>query len=166
MAKIRANELFEKEDIFEGIRQSAEKTMVTLDKIDAEFKKIGATLKKDISQAKFGGARELKEFMQMVEKANNLQRDTIKLEKEKAIAEQQSEKLKQQKIRTQEAENRQQERINKQKQRQQKLLKDEADAYKRLVKSTRELKNESKRLGAELLNLEMSGKEHRTISKT
>jgi TP901 family phage tail tape measure protein len=160
MAKIRANELFEKEDIFEGIRQSAEKTMVTLDKIDAEFKKIGATLKKDISQAKFGGARELKEFMQMVEKANNLQRDTIKLEKEKAIAEQQSEKLKQQKIRTQEAENRQQERINKQKQRQQKLLKDEADAYKRLVKSTRELKNESKRLGAELLNLEMSGKKN------
>ena len=160
MAKIRANELFEKEDIFEGIRKSAEQTMVTLDKIDAEFKKIGATLKKDISQAKFGGARELKEFMQMVEKANNLQRDTIKLEKEKAIAEQQSEKLKQQKIRTQESENRQQERINKQKQRQQKLLKDEADAYKRLVKSTRELKNESKRLGAELLNLEMSGKKN------
>ena len=56
MAKIRANELFEKEDIFEGIRQSAEKTMVTLDKIDAEFKKIGATLK-DISPANFGGAR-------------------------------------------------------------------------------------------------------------
>ena len=160
MAKIRANELFEKEDIFQGIRESAEKTMVTLDKIDNEFKKIGATLKKDISQAKFGGAKELKEFMQMVEKANNLQRDTIKLEKEKAIAEQQSEKLKQQKIRTQESENRQQERINKQKQRQQKLLKDEKDAYKQLVKSTRELKNESKRLGAELLNLEMSGKKN------
>ena len=71
--------------------------MVTLDKIDDEFKKIGATLKNDISKAKFGGAKELKEFMQMVEKANNLQRDTIKLEKEKAIAEQQSEKLKQQK---------------------------------------------------------------------
>ena len=160
MAKIRANELFEKEDIFEGIRKSAEDTMVTLGKVDAEFKKIGTTLKEDISKAKFGGAKELKEFMQMVEKANNLQRDTIKLEKEKAIAEQQSEKLKQQKIRTQEAENRQQERINKQKQRQQKLLKDEADAYKRLVKSTRELKNESKRIGAELLNLEMSGKKN------
>jgi len=160
MAKIRANELFEKEDIFQGIRESAEKTMVTLDKIDDEFKKIGATLKNDISKAKFGGAKELKEFMQMVEKANNLQRDTIKLEKEKAIAEQQSEKLKQQKIRTQTAENRQQERINKQKQRQQKLLKDEKDAYKQLVKSTRDLKNESKRLGAELLNLEMSGKKN------
>ena len=160
MAKIRANELFEKEDIFQGIRESAEKTMVTLDKIDDEFKKIGATLKNDISKAKFGGAKELKEFMQMVEKANNLQRDTIKLEKEKAIAEQQSEKLKQQKIRTQESENRQQERINKQKQRQQKLLKDEKDAYKQLVKSTRDLKNESKRLGAELLNLEMSGKKN------
>ena len=107
----------------------------------------------------------IKGIWQMVEKANNLQRDTIKLEKEKAIAEQQSEKLNN-KIRTQEAENRQQERINKQKQRQQKLLKDEADAYKRLVKSTRELKNESKRLGAELLNLEMSGKKNTTISKT
>ena len=160
MAKIRANELFEKEDIFQGIRESAEKTMVTLDKIDEEFKKIGATLKNDISKAKFGGAKELKEFMQMVEKANNLQRDTIKLEKEKAIAEQQSEKLKQQKIRTQTAENRQQERINKQKQKAVKLAKDEKDAYKQLVKATRDLKNESKTLGAQMLSLEASGKKN------
>jgi len=160
MAKIRANELFEKEDIFQGIRESAEKTMVTLDKIDDEFKKIGATLKNDISKAKFGGAKELKEFMQMVEKANNLQRDTIKLEKEKSIAEQQSEKLKQQKIRTQTAENRQQERINKQKQKAVKLAKDEKDAYKQLVKATRDLKNESKTLGAEMLSLEASGKKN------
>ena len=162
MAKIRANELFEKEDIFQGIRESAEKTMVTLDKIDDEFKKIGATLKNDISKAKFGGAKELKEFMQMVEKANNLQRDTIKLEKEKAIAEQQSEKLKQQKIRTQTAESRQQERINKQKQKALKLAKDEKDAYKQLVKATRDLKNESKTLGAEMLSLEASGKKNTT----
>ena len=162
MAKIRANELFEKEDIFQGIRESAEKTMVTLDKIDDEFKKIGATLKNDISKAKFGGAKELKEFMQMVEKANNLQRDTIKLEKEKAIAEQQSEKLKQQKIRTQTAENRQQERINKQKQKAVKLAKDEKDAYKQLVKATRDLKNESKTLGAQMLSLEASGKKNTT----
>ena len=160
MAKIRANELFEKEDIFQGIRESAEKTMVTVDKIDDEFKKIGATLKNDISKAKFGGAKELKEFMQMVEKANNLQRDTIKLEKEKAIAEQQSEKRKQQKIRTQTAENRQQERINKQKQKAVKLAKDEKDAYKQLVKATRDLKNESKTLGAELLHLEQTGKKN------
>ena len=161
MAKrITASELFDKEDIFEGIRKSAEQTIRTLEKVDGEFKKLGATLKNDISQAKFGGAKELKEFMRMVEKANNLQRDTIKIEKEKIIAEKQAEQLKREKIRTQEAENRQQERINKQKQKQQKLLKDEADAYKRLVKSTRELKNESKRLGAELLNLEMSGKKN------
>lgn len=162
MAKIRANELFEKEDIFQGIRESAEQTMVTLDKIDDEFKKIGATLKNDIANAKFGGAKELKEFMQMVEKANNLQRDTIKLEKEKSIAEQQSEKLKQQKIRTQTAESRQQERINKQKQKALKLAKDEKDAYKQLVKATRDLKNESKTLGAELLHLEQTGKKNTT----
>ena len=64
MAKIRADELFEKEDIFQGIRESAEKTMVTLDKIDEEFKKIGSTLKGDISKAKIGGAKEIKEFME------------------------------------------------------------------------------------------------------
>ena len=89
-----------------------------------------------------------------------MQRDTIKLEKEKAIAEQQSEKLKQQKIRTQTAENRQQERINKQKQKAVKLAKDEKDAYKQLVKATRDLKNESKTLGAELLHLEQTGKKN------
>jgi TP901 family phage tail tape measure protein len=161
MAKqIRANELFEKEDIFEGIRKSAEKTMATLEKIDVEFKKIGATLKKDISKAKIGGAKELREFMALVEKANNLQTNTIKLEKEKTIAEQQNEKLKQQKIRTQNAESRQQERINKQKEKQRKLLADENNAYKKLVKSTRDLKNQSKQLGAELLMLEQSGKKN------
>ena len=160
MAKIRADELFEKEDIFQGIRQSAEDTMVTLGKIDDEFKKIGSTLKNDISKAKIGGAKELKEFMELVEKANNLQTNTIKLEKEKAIAEQQSEKLKQQKIRTQTAENRQQERINKQKQKAVKLAKDEKDAYKQLVQATRDLKKESKTLGAEMLSLEASGKKN------
>lgn len=170
MAKrITASELFEKEDIFEGIRKSAERTMVTLEKVDAEFKKIGTTLKNDISKAKIGGAKELKEFMALVEKANNLQTNTIRLEKEKAIAEQQSEKLKQQKIRTQTAENRQQERINKQKQKALKLAKDEASAYKKLVVATRELKTQSKDLGAEMLTLEQAGKkntkEYRKLSE-
>ena len=163
MAKrISASELFEKEDIFAGIRKSAEDTMVTLNQVDDEFKKIGATLKGDISKAKIGGAKELKEFMELVEKANNLQTNTIKLEKEKAIAEQQSEKLKQQKIRTQTAENRQQERINKQKAKATKLAKDETSAYKKLVVATRDLKNQSKDLGAQMLMLEQSGKKNTT----
>lgn len=161
MAKqIRANELFEKEDIFEGIRRSAEKTMVTLEKIDKEFKDLGETLKKSLGKASFGGSKELKEFLAMVEKANNLQTQAVKIEKEKAIAEQQAERLKREKLKTQTAENREQERQNKQKQRALKLAKDEQNAYKKLVKSTRDLKNESKKLGAELLLLEQSGKKN------
>lgn len=42
----------------------------------------------------------------------------------------------------------------------QKIAKDEADAYKRLVVATRELKNESKSLGAEMLALERAGKKN------
>ena len=161
MAKqIRANELFEKEDIFEGIRKSAEKTMVTLEKVDKEFKDLGETLKKSLGKASFGGSKELKEFLAMVEKANNLQTQAVKIEKEKAIAEQQAERLKREKLKTQTAENREQERQNKQKQRALKLAKDEQNAYKKLVKSTRDLKNESKKLGAELLLLEQSGKKN------
>lgn len=161
MAKqIRANELFEKEDIFEGIRRSAEKTMVTLEKVDKEFKDLGETLKKSLGKASFGGSKELKEFLAMVEKANNLQTQAVKIEKEKAIAEQQAERLKREKLKTQTAENREQERQNKQKQRALKLAKDEQNAYKKLVKSTRDLKNESKRLGAELIALEQSGKKN------
>ena len=161
MAKqIRANELFEKEDIFEGIRKSAEKTMVTLEKVDVEFKQLGKTLKESIGKASFGGSKELKEFLQLVEKANNLQTQTIKLEKEKTIAEQQNEKLKREKIKTQSAENRETERLNKQKQKAIKLAKDESSAYKKLVKATRDLKNQSKELGSQMLLLEQSGKKN------
>ena len=161
MAKqIRANELFEKEDIFEGIRKSAEKTMVTLEKVDVEFKQLGKTLKESIGKASFGGSKELKEFLQLVDKANNLQTQTIKLEKEKTIAEQQNEKLKREKIKTQSAENRETERLNKQKQKAIKLAKDESSAYKKLVKATRDLKNQSKELGSQMLLLEQSGKKN------
>ena len=161
MAKqIRANELFEKEDIFEGIRKSAEKTMVTLEKVDVEFKQLGKTLKESIGKASFGGSKELKEFLQLVDKANNLQTQTIKLEKEKTIAEQQNEKLKREKIKTQSVENRETERLNKQKQKAIKLAKDESSAYKKLVKATRDLKNQSKELGSQMLLLEQSGKKN------
>ena len=46
MAKqIKANDLFENEDIFKGIRESAEKTIVTIDKLNAEFKQTAEGLK-------------------------------------------------------------------------------------------------------------------------
>ena len=57
-------------------------------------------------------------------------------------------------------ERKEKERLQKVEERRKKTLADESNAYKRLVKETRRAKNESKRLGAEMLNLEKAGKKN------
>lgn len=172
--KISASDLFESVDLFAGIKQSAQETIQSLEKIDAEFKSIAQTLKSTIGKTKFDSNKSIKEFIQLTERANKLAQESAKLEslKTKAIeqehkAEQQLERVKQQKIKTTQLElrlarQRQQEaeRQAKADERAKKQALDEANAYKQLEKATRELKNESKRLGAEMLILEQQGKKN------
>lgn len=175
MAKrIRSTDLFEKEDIFEGIRQSAKKTIDQLHSLDAEFKKIATSMKQSVGGAKFDSTKSVNEFVNATRQANKLMEDSIKIERMKAQADaqmqkamQESEKVAQQRLRTEQQQIRtdrdrqkEQERLAKASERAAKLAADESNAYKQLEKNTRELKNESKRLGAELLQLEANGKKH------
>ena len=60
--KISASDIFQEEDIFLGIRQSAEKTILSFQEIDAEVKKLAGNLKKDLSTADFGNTKGINSF--------------------------------------------------------------------------------------------------------
>jgi TP901 family phage tail tape measure protein len=174
--KISSSDLFDKEDIFEGIRLSAQKTIEDLKKIDSEFKRVAQTMRETLGKSKVNTTQGIQEFTKATQDANKAVENSIKIEKLKSQAEQQAlkaeqerEKVAQQKAKTAREEAKEQERLNRLHQKTEKIARDEANAYKQLEKSTRELKNESKQLGAELLKLEKAGKrntkEYRELEK-
>lgn len=172
--KISSQDIFDKEDIFEGVRLSAEQTIEQLEKIDQQFKNVAATIKTTIGKTKFDSTKNIHDFTKATQDANKAIEQAIKIEKlkEQAAAQalkaqqeqeklaQQREKTAQQSIRTKQAEAKEAERLAKISERSAKLAANEANAYKQLEKNTRELKNESKRLGAEMLALEAAGRKN------
>lgn len=112
MAKqIKANDLFESEDIFRGIRESAEKTIVTIDKLNAEFKQTAEGLKSAIGSADLGSAKGINEFSKATQQANQLQKDAVELaklraeaDKQSALARKEEQKAQQEAIKTAQAE--------------------------------------------------------------
>lgn len=83
MAKqIKATDIFENEDIFRGIRQSAEQAIETLGKFKTELKQTADELKKTIGGATVGDTKSINELIEATKKANEVKRDTIKIEQE------------------------------------------------------------------------------------
>ena len=172
--KISSSDLFTKEDIFEGIRISAEKTIAQLNQLDAEFKQLANAMQSTLKGATTNTTSGLNTFVQTTQKANSLMEQSIQVVKLKAQAEQQlqkaqqeAEKTAQQKQKTEQAELRtkqqqqkETERLSRTQEKATRTAQNEASAYKKLEKNTRDLKNESKRLGAEMLSLERAGKQN------
>lgn len=172
--KISSSDLFTKEDIFEGVRLSAQKTIETLNTLDAEFRQLATAMQGTLKGATTNTTQGINTFVQTTQKANDLMKQSIEITKMKAQAEQQlqkaqqeAEKTAQQKEKTAQAEIRTKQQLEKETERQARAqekatrtAQNEANAYKRLEKNTRDLKNESKRLGAELLALERAGKQN------
>lgn len=172
--KISSTDLFVKEDIFEGIRLSAQKTIEQLNKLDAEFKQLATAMQSTLKGATTNTTQGINQFVQTTQKANTLMEQSINITKMRAQAEQQlqkaqqeQEKTAQQKEKTAQASLRTQQQQAKEAERQARAQEKvtrtaqaEANAYKRLEKNTRDLKNESKRLGAEMLALERAGKQN------
>ena len=165
--KINSRDLFEKEDIFEGIRLSAQKTLEELNKVDQQFKQIAQSMRTALGSTQTNTTAGIQSFTKATEDANKAVENSIQIEKLKAQAtqqalkaEQEREKVAQQKIRTQSAQAKEQERLNKIQERSAQTARNEANAYKQLEKNTRALKNESKQLGAEMLALERAGKKN------
>jgi DNA repair exonuclease SbcCD ATPase subunit len=168
MAKqIKANDLFENEDIFRGIRESAEKTIVTIDKLNAEFKQTAEGLKNSIGNADLGSTKGINDFTKATTQANQLQKEAAELakmraeaEKQAAIAQREQAKAQEQAIKTALAEAKAKDQAAKAAEKVAKAAQNEASSYKQLEKNTRELKNQSKELAASMLQLEKSGQQN------
>ncbi len=172
--KISSKDIFTEIDIFKGIRDSAEKTITKMNELQAEVQETATALKKSIGGAKFDSSKAINNVVKATTKANKLAKESIQIDKAKSQAtitrtkamreletlEQAKNRTEQSNIRLQEQRAKQNERILKQQEKQKKLARDEASAYKKLVKATRDLKNQSKDLGAQLLLLEQSGKKN------
>jgi TP901 family phage tail tape measure protein len=115
MAKqIKASEIFENEDIFRGVRESATETIAVLEKMQTEVKQTATELKSSIGTNKMDSSKTIKQFADDQSRANKLMMESIKIEelKQKAlkateITEQQrkktmqeTERVKQQSLRT------------------------------------------------------------------
>lgn len=174
MAKqIKRTDIVE-DDIFKVTRDSAKETLEVLDKLNTEFKTSAKVLSEDIRKATLDSAKGIETFVKSTERATKLKTDsirvdeqTIKIKQQLAKLEEMEEKrrLAKEKADGQAISNAQ--KIQKEEERKAKAIekaakaaKDEASAYKQLEKNTRELKNQSKELAAQMLILEKNGQKN------
>jgi TP901 family phage tail tape measure protein len=176
MAKKISKSDISEEDVFGAIRKSAETTIQIIDKLSASLKETAAAVKQSVGGAKFDSTKAIDNFVKGTQTANKLQKEAIDLDIKRAKAVEQrqramtaqqkklqeQEKTVQQRVRSEEALARQKNRLNKEAERAARLAANESNEYKRLEKRTRELKNQSKRLAAEMLVLEKNGKRNST----
>ena len=151
--KISSKDLFEQEDIFKGIRDSAEKTLVSLNKINDEFKQTAATLKQSLGDANFDSSDSIKKFTQATAEANKIQKQAIEIEKLKEQVRQQAiksekeqERLQQERIKTQKAEAQEKARLAKESEKAAKAAEAEASSYSKLSKNLNDLRKKYKDL--------------------
>ena len=183
MAKqVKRTEITE-DDIFANARDSATKTIQVIEKLNAEFKETANVLKNEIKNAKIGNTAEIDKFVAKTQKAQALQKESVKLKKvnkdatdqlnnaNKNLVNSKSQEMKTERELLKETRllNAEKERGKKAAEKQAKAIKDENSAYKKLVKTTRDQKNASKDLAAEMLVLKANGgkntKEWRKLSQ-
>jgi hypothetical protein len=172
--KISSRDLFENEDIFKGIRDSAAKTLKSLDDMRAKLKLSAEALKKTIGGIKFGNTKEINKLLTSLEKINKLSKEAqaidqmrrttmsakAKAEVELLAIEQQKQRVKQETLRTAKMEAQEEARLSKERDKAAKSAQNQASFYKQLEANTRELKNRSKELGAQMLSLEANGQKN------
>lgn len=177
--KIKANDLFEKEDIFQGIRESITQTLAKVREFDSELKTTAVTLEKTVKSATFDTTKGINDFVAATEKAEQAQKESIAvkkamidlekqqvlLDKELQKLEIEKEKVAQQQLRTSQAQAKADQKKAMESAKAAKTAKDQASAYKQLEKSTRELKNQSKELAAQMLIMEKAGRQNTNAYK-
>lgn len=81
MAKqIKASDIFENEDIFRGVRESASETIAVLNKMEQQVKETATSLKSSIGSNKMDSSKTIKQFADDQSKANKLMMESIKIE--------------------------------------------------------------------------------------
>jgi len=181
--QIKRSEIAEK-DLYKEVRDSAKSTIAMLDKLNVGLKKTGQIIQKDLTGNLDKTTAGINKLSNAVKKADVVMAQSVKVDKAKTEAqkaminaEREMERLKQDQLKTQKMEmtNAQQlqrikEKENATLQKNAKAVKDQNSAYKQLVITTRDQKNQSKELGTQLMKLEQAGKknssEYRKLAST
>ena len=155
--KISVTDIFEEADIFLKIRKSAEDTIITLGKMKTELAESARLVKEGVKNSSVTNTKGIQEFTNFTQKANQLQRESIEIQKQEAqakklVTQATMEEVKLKKLADAEA----QKQINASA-KIAKALQNEASVYKQLEKNTRDYKNQSKELAATLLQMRDSG---------
>ena len=172
MAEVIKRRDISEEDVYKDVRESAEKTIKVTKELNAELIENARIIEKDVNKAVTSSAKGIRDFIKLTEQANKKKKEAIALDKQEAdaikqknTAEIQLERIKQAKLKTEAQEIRNAALLQTQKEKQAKAQEkaaraaaDESNAYKKLVTRTREQKNESKQLAAQMITLAESGK--------
>jgi hypothetical protein len=158
--KISSSDLFEQEDIFRGIKESANEAINKLEQLELSLKGIAQATEPLIKNANFGTTKGIKEFTDATQKAEAVSKEFLAVEKEKqtlrkaqAQAEQAEIKAKKERIALEQKETAIANKLSRE-------TANKTSAYKQLEANTRALKNQSKELGAQLLNLTKNGQQN------
>jgi TP901 family phage tail tape measure protein len=89
MKKIGIDDIFKEIDIFKAIRESAEKTITTLESMNREVVTTAETLKKAVGGAKFDSSKSINELNKAQAESNKLMKEAISIETLKSKANQQ-----------------------------------------------------------------------------
>lgn len=141
--QIKKSDISEK-DIYGYIIESAKIAEKQVKELNDELIKSAKIQKDSLKNNKFQNSADVKKGSEAIKEANRLKAESNRLDKISGLTKKQMQSAEQ--------------ALQKQREKGLATMKKEADSYNQLSKKARDLKNESKRLGAELLHLEQSGK--------
>lgn len=144
--KISSSDLFEQEDLFKGVRDSATKTLAVFNELQSEIKATAIGLKNELTANTQASTAQLKQFTAISEEANKLMKQSVEIEKLKAQADQQRIKAEQEIVKLEKLKAQEQARANKEAEKAAKLAQSESSAYAKLSKQLNEARKAYKDL--------------------
>lgn len=144
--KISSSDLFEQEDLFKGVRDSATKTIEVFNQLQSELKETAQGLKSELTANTQASTAQLKQFSAASDEANKLMKQSVEIEKLKAQADQQRIKAETELVKLQKAQAQEAARLAKEQEKAAKNAQNEASAYSKLSKQLNEARKAYKDL--------------------
>jgi len=157
--KISSSDLFEQEDLFKGVRDSATKTLAVFNELQAELKATAQGLKGELAANTQASTAQLKQFGAATEQANKLMQQAVQIEKLKAQADQQKIKAEQEIVKLQKMQAQETARLAKEQEKAAKLAANEASAYSKLSAELNKARKAYKDLAVQNQENSVEGKE-------
>jgi hypothetical protein len=157
--KISSSDLFEQEDLFKGVRDSASKTLAVFNELQAELKATAQGLKTELTANTQASTAQLKQFSAASEQANKLMQQAVQIEKLKAQADQQKIKAEQEIVKLQKMQAQETARLAKEQEKAAKLASNEASAYSKLSAELNKARKAYKDLAVQNQENSAEGKE-------